>query len=273
MSKERIQKLLSECGVASRRKAEDLIVQGKVKVNGHLVKLGDKADPHTDILTVSGQRITMPEHKRYILLYKPRGYVTTLSDEKGRKCVADLMDGVPERVFPVGRLDKDSEGLLLMTNDGEFANAVMHPAQHIPKIYRVTLRPGISEEQMRLFREGMMLEGETRKTAPADITVVTRDKREDEAEAGRVVVQITLYEGRNRQIRRMFEQMNIEVARLRRMAVGNIKLGMLAPGKWRELENNEVQSLLKAAGAPEAEKKHGVFKRRAPGQEVRRTRK
>ena len=273
MSKERIQKLLSECGVASRRKAEDLIVQGKVKVNGHLAKLGDKADQHTDIITVSGQRIEMPEHKRYILLYKPRGYVTTLSDEKGRKCVADLVTGIKERVFPVGRLDRESEGLLLLTNDGEFANSIMHPAQHIPKIYRVTLRPGISDEQMELFRNGMMLEGETRKTAPAEITVVTREKHEDETDAERVVVEITLYEGRNRQIRRMFEQMNIEVARLRRTAIGNVKLGMLASGKWRELEKKEVESLLRAAETPVKDNKRGARSKGEAAHDIHRSRR
>lgn len=259
MSEIRLQKILSECGVASRRKAEELLLQGKVKVNGHTAGLGDKADPQKDIVTVAGKRVALPERQRYILLYKPRGVVTTLNDEKGRKCVAELVGDVGERVFPVGRLDRDSEGMLLLTNDGDFANVITHPSKHIPKVYRVTLRPGLTDEQTQLFRDGMMLEGETRKTAPADITVLSREKYEQPEKKGengeRIVAEIVLYEGRNRQIRRMFEQMNIEVARLRRVAIGNVKLGMLAPGKWRELEPREVRSLLSAAGTSDAGQK------------------
>lgn len=260
MSEIRLQKLLSECGVASRRKAEELIVRGKVKVNGHVAGLGDKADPHKDIVTVGGRRIALPARKRYIMLYKPRGYVTTLNDEMGRKCVAELVADAGDRLFPVGRLDRDSEGLLLLTNDGDFANAIIHPVSHVPKVYRVTIRPGISDEQLRQFASGILLEGESRPTAPADIVVLSRERlqegtgsreREDSLpeQTGdeRVIVEVTLYEGRNRQIRRMFEQMGIEVARLRRVALGQVKLGMLSPGKWRELEPREVQALMQAA--------------------------
>ncbi len=255
MSEMRLQKLLSVCGVSSRRKAEELIEQGKVKVNGHPAGLGDKADLHKDIVTVSGKRISLPETVHYILLNKPRGYITTMSDEMGRKCVAELVKGLSARVFPVGRLDRESEGMLLLTNDGEFANAIIHPARHIPKVYRVTLRSAMTDEQMEKFRTGMLLEGETRPTAPAEITVVTQSERVDEAgqmQGERVVVEIVLYEGRNRQIRRMFEQLGIEVARLRRTAIGNIKLGVLPVGKWRELEPREVASLLSAVGKKEA---------------------
>ena len=254
MSEIRLQKLLSECGVASRRKAEELIVRGKVKVNGHVAGLGDKADPHKDIVTVGGRRIALPARKRYIMLYKPRGYVTTLNDEMGRKCVAELVADAGERLFPVGRLDRDSEGLLLLTNDGDFANAIIHPVSHVPKVYRVTIRPGISDEQLRQFASGILLEGESRPTAPADIVVLSRERfpegdgpRAGQSEDERVVAEVTLYEGRNRQIRRMFEQMGIEVARLRRVALGPVKLGMLSPGKWRELEPREVQALMQAA--------------------------
>ena len=254
MSEIRLQKLLSECGVASRRKAEELILRGKVKVNGHVAGLGDKADLRRDLVTVGGKRIVLPARKRYVMLYKPRGYVTTLNDERGRKCVAELVADAGDRLFPVGRLDRDSEGLLLLTNDGDFANAVIHPVSHVPKVYRVTIRPGISETQLEQFASGMLLEGESRPTAPADITVLSRERlsegdasRPERPEDERVMVEVTLYEGRNRQIRRMFEQMGIEVARLRRVALGPVKLGMLSPGKWRELEPREVQALLQAS--------------------------
>ena len=250
MGEIRLQKLLSECGVASRRKAEEMIARGQVKVNGHVAGVGDKADPKKDIVTVEGRRIARPERLRYILLHKPRGVVTTMSDERGRRCVAGLVEDAGARLFPIGRLDRDSEGLLLLTNDGDFANAVIHPVSHLPKVYRVTLRPGITDEQLDAFRSGMRLEGEERPTAPAEITVLSREERaagEMDPPQERVVAEVVLYEGRNRQIRRMFEQMGIEVARLKRVALGPVKLGRLAPGKWRELEPQEVQALLRAA--------------------------
>lgn len=252
MGAERLQKLLSECGIASRRKAEEMILEGRVKVNGRRAGLGDKADLKRDIVTVDGQRIHSPERLVYIMLHKPRGYVTTMNDEMGRRCVADLVKDVGVRVFPVGRLDRDSEGLLLLTNDGEFANAIIHPSRHIPKVYRVTLKPEPTDEQIMQIREGMLLEGETTKTAPAEIFIIS-GQNPDGSRSERVVAEMVLYEGRNRQIRRMFEALGIELARLRRIAIGNVRLGMLQPGKWRELEPREVQSLLKAAAAPKAE--------------------
>ncbi len=234
----RLQKFLSERGVASRRKAEELILAGKVKVNGRPVELGDKVDPMKDIVTVGGKRVGEAETPTYIMLNKPRGYVTTLSDEQGRKCVADLLGDVGVRVFPVGRLDRESEGLLLCTNDGDFANAMMHPSTHVPKNYRVTLRSEITDEQLNIFHEGMMLDG--RKTAPADIFVISEHP-------DRTVVEIVLYEGRNRQIRRMCEQLQLPVIRLKRVAMGGVKLGMLPVGKWRHLDPKEVKALLMAA--------------------------
>ncbi|MBP3389326.1 MAG: rRNA pseudouridine synthase [Clostridia bacterium] len=234
----RLQKFLSERGIASRRKAEELIEAGKVKVNGRPVKLGDKVDPYKDVVTVGGKRVGSAESPTYILLNKPRGYITTMSDEQGRKCVADLLKDVGARVFPVGRLDRESEGLLLCTNDGDFANAMMHPSAHVPKNYRVTLRSEITDEQLNRFHDGVMLDG--RKTAPADIFVISE-------EPGRTVVEIVLYEGRNRQIRRMCEMMGLEVIRLRRVAMGGVKLGMLPAGKWRHLDPKEVKALLMAA--------------------------
>lgn len=242
MAEVRLQKLLAERGVASRRKAEELIQQGKVKVNGHVAHLGDKADGRRDVILVAGKRLARAEMPVYILLHKPRGYITTMSDEKGRKCVEELVRHAGARVYPVGRLDRESEGLLLLTNDGDFANAVMHPAYHLPKRYRVTLRGTVTDEQGRRFREGVLLDG--RKTAPAEFTVVTEEPE-------RTVAEIVLYEGRNRQIRRMCEALGLEVARLRRTAIGAVKLGMLPPGKWRYLEPKEVRALVQATGVTE----------------------
>ncbi len=232
----RLQKLLAQCGVASRRKAEELIEKGSVKVNGEVAHLGDKVDPQKDKVTVKGKKIsTAAKNKHYyIMLHKPRGYVTTMSDEKGRKCVADLVKDVPARVYPVGRLDRESEGLLLMTNDGEFANKVTHPAKHVYKVYRVTVRPSINEEQVTTMCSGMMIDG--KKTAPCEVHVVSRQE-------GRVVLEVILREGRNRQIRKMCEQLGLEVARLKRTAIGQVKLGMLPQGKWRDLTADEVKRL------------------------------
>ena len=205
----RLQKLIAEAGIASRRKAEELILEGKVSVNGTPAKIGDKADPDGDRITVDGRSLDKKIKKIYLMLHKPRGYITTMSDEMGRKCVAELVRDVPERVFPVGRLDRESEGLLLMTNDGEFANAMMHPSHHVPKVYRVTVRPGVTEDQLVKLSTGMVIDGW--KTAPTTVRVLSE-------EPGRVVLEIVLHEGRNRQIRKMCEQLGLEVARLRRTA-------------------------------------------------------
>ena len=161
----RLQKFISQCGIASRRKAEELIVQGKVKINGKTAVLGDKVTPN-DKVYVSGKRVVMPKtHYRYIMLNKPRGFITTMNDERGRKCVAELVKNVGGRVYPIGRLDKDSEGLLIFTNDGEFANKVMHPRNSVYKFYRVTVRPDITEDQLVKLETGVELDGV--KTAPA----------------------------------------------------------------------------------------------------------
>lgn len=240
----RLQKILADRGVASRRKAEELIEQGAVRVNGRPVRLGDKADDRKDIITVHGKRIAGAEAPVYLMLHKPRGFVTTMSDEKGRKCVADLIEDVGVRVYPVGRLDRDSEGLLLLTNDGDFSNAMMHPAAHVPKRYRVTLRAEAEEEQLLPLREGVLLDG--KKTLPAEVFVVTKESGENGA-APRTVIEITIYEGRNRQIRRMCEAVGLEVIRLKRVAFGGVKLGMLPPGKWRHLDPREVRTLVQAS--------------------------
>ena len=192
----RIQKILSESGVMSRRKAEDYIEKGKVTVNGRKAVIGQKIDPVRDVIAVEGVRVDTRQHQKkiYLALHKPRGYVTTMSDEMDRRCVAQLVQDAPGRVYPIGRLDRNSEGLLLLTNDGDFANQIMHPRYHIPKCYRVTVRPDISDEQAMRLAEGVELDGQ--RTAPAQVTVLSK-------EPGRVVVQIVITEGRNRQIRRM----------------------------------------------------------------------
>ncbi len=237
-NKVRLQKYLSECGVASRRKAEDLIAAGKVKVNGKPASIGDKIDPKNDTVVVAGKKVRKSKKNTYIMLHKPRGFITTLSDEMGRKCVAQLIEDVGTRVYPVGRLDRDSEGLLLLTDDGEFANALTHPTHHVPKTYRVTVRPTITEEQITALTTGIEIDG--RMTMPSEVRVL--EKKE-----GRVVLEIIIYEGRNRQIRKMCDALGLEVARLKRTQIGSVKLGMLKQGDWRNLTDEEVHKLTVAA--------------------------
>ncbi len=237
--KVRLQKYLAESGVASRRKSEELIDAGKVRVNGQIAQIGDKINPKKDTVSVNGKKIIKQKNYTYILLHKPRGFITTMKDEMDRKCVAELIKDVPGRVFPVGRLDRDSEGMLLFTNDGEFANAMTHPTKHVPKTYRVTVRPSITEEQVTALTAGIIIDD--RKTAPAEVRIITREEN-------RVVLEIILYEGRNRQIRKMCEEVGLEVARLKRTAIGSIKLGMLKQGAWRYLNEEEVRKLMLASG-------------------------
>lgn len=238
----RLQKFMADCGVASRRKSEELIEAGRVKVNGHIAHIGDKINPKKDLVTVRGKKINKASQMRYIILHKPRGYITTVSDELGRKTVMDLVRDVNERIYPVGRLDKDSEGLLLLTNDGSFANALTHPSHSYAKVYRVTVRPAVNDEMLNNLRSGIEIDG--RKTEPCEVTVLTE-------EDGRAVLEFILHEGRNRQIRKMCEAVGLEVARLKRISVGSLKLGMLQQGKWRELNENEVKKLLRSAGKTE----------------------
>lgn len=234
----RLQKMLADCGVASRRKAEAMIASGRVAVNGVRAEIGDKVDIKKDKVTVDGERVQAVEEKLYIMLHKPRGYLTSMSDDRGRKCVSELVEELGVRVYPVGRLDKDSEGLLLMTNDGAFANLIAHPSTHVPKVYRVTVRPGVNEEQLTRLSVGVEIDG--RMTLPATIRVLDQ-------QPGRVVLEFVIHEGRNRQIRNMCEAVGLEVARLKRTAIGPVKLGMLPQGRFRELTPDEVRRLRAAA--------------------------
>lgn len=242
----RLQKFLAECGIASRRKSEELIELGKVKVDGKVAHIGDKVNPKKDNVTVNGRKVRKESGKYYIMLHKPRGFITTMSDEMDRKCVAQLVKDVDARIYPIGRLDKESEGLLLFTNDGDFANGMTHPTKHVPKTYRVTIRPDITDEQITKMMTGIMIDD--RKTLPADVRVISR-------EPNRVVIEIVICEGRNRQIRKMCEELKLDVARLKRVAVGTVKLGMLKQGAWRHLSAEEVNRLKRAAKMDQKRKK------------------
>ncbi|MEE1161124.1 MAG: pseudouridine synthase [Acutalibacteraceae bacterium] len=233
-NKIRLQKHLAECGIASRRKAEELIAAGKVKINGHIAEIGAKVDPKRDKVTVRGKAVVPVNEKVYIMLNKPRGFVTTMSDELGRKTVSDLVADAQARIFPVGRLDRDSEGLLIMTNDGDFANKLTHPSSHVNKTYRVTVKGVAEEEQILQMKEGIVLDG--RKTLPCDCFVAER-------KPDRTVLIFVLNEGRNRQIRRMCEEVGLEVLRLKRTEIAGVKLGMLPQGKWRPLNEREMRRL------------------------------
>ena len=241
MAEERIQKVLADQTDLSRRAAEKLIAEGRVRVNGHPVGLGDKMDPNVDKVSIDGKSVRIVRKRQYvyIMLHKTRGFLTTRSDEHGRKTVMDLVQGVDAHLRPVGRLDKDSEGLLLMTDDGAFINLLTHPSGGVGKLYRVTVHPRATEEQVIQMSSGVVLDDGV-KTQPCVIHVVTDDPEH-------TVMEITLYEGRNRQIRRMCAAVGLEVVRLKRSAEGPVKLGMLQPGEWRELKRSEVNALRNAA--------------------------
>lgn len=233
-NKIRLQKHLSDCGVASRRKSEELIEAGKVRVNGRVASIGAKVDPKRDKVTVSGKTVVPVNTKMYIMLHKPRGYVTTVKDELDRKCVTDLVKDAGVKLFPVGRLDRNSEGLLIMTNDGVFANNLTHPSAHVNKTYRVTVKGEVMEEKLIKLVEGIELDGV--KTLPCDVFIAER-------KADRTVLIFIIHEGRNRQIRRMCEAVQLEVIRLKRTEIAGVKLGMLPQGKWRPLNEKEMRHL------------------------------
>ena len=232
--KERLQKILSARGVASRRKAEEMITQGRIACNGRVCSLGDTADPDVDKITVDGVELPNAQKNIYIMLHKPRGYVTTMSDERGRKDVCQLVADCGVRVYPVGRLDMDSEGLLLFTNDGAFANRMMHPRNEINKTYLATVT-GYSADAMTRLQQPMTLDGYLLKKP--DVSCVRT------AGADRATIRITIHEGRNRQVRRMCALAGMKVIRLVRIKEGALDLGRLPLGKWRYLTDEEISAL------------------------------
>ena len=236
--KERLQKLISARGLASRRKAEELITAGRVSVNGRPAALGDSADPETDDILVDGKPLPEINRRVYLMLHKPRGYVTTLSDEKGRKDVAQLVKDCPQRVYPIGRLDMDSEGLLLFTNDGAFANALMHPRHQVDKTYLVWVT-GYGPGKEGLLEKPLVLDGY--RIRPPVVRLL-------EAAGQKARLEITIHEGRNRQIRRMCGARGMTVTRLKRIREGALELGNLEPGAWRYLTAEEVKKILPRDG-------------------------
>lgn len=228
----RIQKILSERGVASRRKAEEMLLAGLITVNGTVCGLGHQADPDTDEILIDGQPLPKAAQRLYILLNKPRGFVTTMSDEKGRRTVAQLVADCGQRVYPCGRLDMDSEGLLLLTNDGEFAQRLMHPKHQVDKVYQVTVT-GCTPEALERLGRPVTLDGYT----------VARPGVRLLREGEKSLLEVTIHEGRNRQVRRMCDLAGMTVLRLRRVREGALKLGDLPVGKWRHLTEEEITSL------------------------------
>jgi 23S rRNA pseudouridine2605 synthase len=232
---ERLQKLLSQAGVASRREAERFITEGRVAVNGTVVtELGSKADPERDLITVNGQPVRPAEKKVYLILNKPVGYMTTLRDPEGRPIVTDLLKGLDVRVFPVGRLDYNTEGLLLLTNDGAWANRLAHPRHEVDKEYLVRVRGAVAKEQIRRLAEGVELDDGP--TAPAKVAVSSQSDNN-------TWLSIVIHEGRYRQVRRMCEAVSLSVVRLRRVRYGAVSLGDLKQGEYRHLTSSEVATL------------------------------
>lgn len=233
----RLQKYMALCGVASRRKAEELILEGVVKVNNKVIQeLGLTVDPDKDIIKVNDKRIVAEGRKVYIMLNKPVGFVTTLKDEKDRRIVTDLIEGVKERIYPVGRLDADTTGLLILTNDGDLAYKLTHPSNEVMKRYIAIVEGVPNKWELEKFRSGLIIDGKP--TAEAFIKIAKR--YEDES-----VLDIAIHEGRNRQVKKMCESINHPVKKLKRIAIGNLELGGLNLGNWRYLEESEVEYLKK----------------------------
>ena len=224
---QRLQKCIAQSGLCSRRAAEAMIEAGRVTVNGEIAALGASADPETDDIRVDGQPLPRAEAHVYLMLHKPRGYVTTLSDEQGRRTVAELVADAPARVYPVGRLDLDSEGLLLLTNDGEAAHALMHPSHTVDKVYHVTVSGAPLEEAAEIIRKITDLDGE--RVRPAGVEILGADR-----------LAVTIHEGKNRQVRRLCAKAGLTVHRLVRVSEGKLRLGNLKKGAWRYLTAEEI---------------------------------
>jgi 23S rRNA pseudouridine2605 synthase len=234
---ERLQKYMASCGVASRRKCEEIIAEGRVKVNGVTVReAGLKIQPGKDRVTVDGREIIPANKPVYIMLNKPVGYVSTVRDQFMRPTVLDLVKGVKGRIYPVGRLDYDSEGLILLTNDGNFAYGLTHPRHKVDKTYMVVVQGRPDRIEIDRIRSGVEIDG--RMTSPADIRV-------ESVQGNKTTFRVVIHEGRNRQVRRMFEAIGYTVVSLKRTGIGKLQLGTLAPGKWRSLEDREVKDLYK----------------------------
>lgn len=237
MEKIKLQKYFTDCGVLSRRAAEKEIADGRVKVNGTVAELGMRIDPDTDTVEYNGRILKPQASERFcVMLNKPAGYVTTLSDEKGRRTVTELVSDAGTRLYPVGRLDMNSDGLLLLTNDGELANRLTHPRHEIPKIYRVTVKGEVSEEALAILRSPLVIDGY--KIRPVKVEPISVSK-----EKGSSCLMMELYEGRNRQIRKMCAAADLKVLRLTRTAYGELRLGSLPSGKWRRLTDCELDYL------------------------------
>lgn len=239
MENVRLQKYMAECGVASRRKCEEIILSGEVYVNGEIVQeLGTKIDPEKDEVIYKGKKLAIPNNKVYILLNKPIGYVTTASDQFHRDTVLDLVK-VKERVVPVGRLDMYTSGALILTNDGEFVNIITHPSHEIEKTYTVTVIGIVTKEEVQKLEEGVVIDGEYT-TKPAKVKILRTD-----IETNRSRLEIKIHEGKNRQVRKMCEAINKKVVALHRTKIGNIQVKDLKIGTWRYLTNKEIENLLK----------------------------
>ena len=235
----RVQKYLSSCGFTSRRSAEYLILNKKILINEKYAKLGDKIDPEKDIVKIGKTLIkdSTKNKKYYIALYKPKGYVTSMKDEFSRKCIADLVKNIKTRVYPIGRLDKNSEGLLLLTNDGNFANFVMHPSNNVEKKYIVTVSPIVDKVTLNRFLKGVTINKERLSVKKA--LLISKKKKANES-----ILEITLTEGKNRHIRKMCGFFNLKVIKLKRVSIGPVKLYKLKPGEYRNLDMKEVNKLI-----------------------------
>ena len=232
---ERLQKIIAQSGYCSRRKAEELISEGRVKVNGKVVtELGTKADVE-DIISVDGKRINM-ERKVYILMNKPRNVVCSAKDDRGRKTVVDLIEGVGERIYPIGRLDFDTTGVLLLTNDGDITNKLIHPSKEIDKTYRVTIDGFANEDQLERIRRGIKLDGVMTSPAIVEVSKINKEKRKS-------IINITIHEGKNHQVKRMFNTVGLKVVKLNRIEFAGFKVGGLKEGQYRLLTNKEITEL------------------------------